>query len=53
MTRFVLLLATCAALSGVIVGCASSPARPPQAPAGYEADTTPGRDGSEWIGGAR
>ncbi len=23
----------------------------PHAPRGYDADTTPGRDGSEWIGG--
>jgi hypothetical protein len=29
-------------------GCASPRLR---CPPGYDADTTPGRDGSEWIGG--
>ena len=34
-----------------LTACSTAPAKP-KTPAGYNADTTPGRDGSEWIGGA-
>jgi hypothetical protein len=52
--QWLALAGACAALGAALTFCCCksvSPSHQPKTPAGYDADTTPGRDGSDWLGG--